>query len=111
MSVSNKVYDRVNDLVKIGLPALGTLYATLAALWGFPAAEAVVGTLAALAVFGGVVLKIWNKEWAKNAQGSLGIDTSDPEHAQVRLELAESDPLRYKDGDTVMLRVHTDGGK
>lgn len=56
--LSSKVYDFLKQLVQLILPALGTLYFTLAAIWGLPAAEEVVGTLAAVATFGGVVLGI-----------------------------------------------------
>lgn len=56
--LSAKVYDFLKNLVQLILPALGTLYFTLAAIWGLPAAEEVVGTLAALATFGGVTLRL-----------------------------------------------------
>lgn len=56
--LSNKVYDFLKNLVQLILPALGTLYFTLATIWGLPAAEEVVGTLAAFATFGGVTLRL-----------------------------------------------------
>ena len=56
--LSSKMYDFLKNLVQLILPALGTLYFTLAAIWGLPAAEEVVGTLAAFATFGGVTLRL-----------------------------------------------------
>lgn len=56
--LSNRVYNALKNLVQLILPALGTLYFTLAAIWGLPAADEIVGTLAALATFGGVTLRL-----------------------------------------------------
>lgn len=58
MQLSNKTYDILKWIVALVLPALGTLYFTLAGIWGFPYGEQVVGTIAAITTFGGVVLKI-----------------------------------------------------
>ena len=65
--MSNKLYDGLKDIAQVWLPALGTLYYALAAIWGFPYAEEVVGTATALDAFLGVVLKISTVQYlAKN---------------------------------------------
>lgn len=56
--MSNKVYDILKEIAQIWLPALATLYFTLASIWGFPYAEQIVGTISAIDVFLGAVLKI-----------------------------------------------------
>lgn len=56
--LSGRVYDFLKNMVQLILPALGTFYFTIAAIWGLPAAEEVVGTLAAVATFGGVTLRL-----------------------------------------------------
>jgi len=56
--MSNKVYDILKWIAQILLPAIGTLYFALANIWGFPAAEAVVGTITAVDAFLGVLLGI-----------------------------------------------------
>ena len=56
--MSNKVYDVLKWIAQILLPALGTLYFALAGIWGFPYAEAVVGTITAVDTFLGVLLGI-----------------------------------------------------
>ena len=56
--MSNKVYDILKELAQIWLPAIATLYFTLASIWGFPYAEQIVGTISAIDVFLGAVLKI-----------------------------------------------------
>ena len=66
MKMSNKVYDVLKWIAQYALPALGTLYFALAGIWGFPYGEQVVGTVAAVDTFLGVILGIstynYNKE-------------------------------------------------
>ena len=56
--LSNKVYDALKWITMILLPALASLYFALSGIWGFPYAEQVVGTIAALTTFLGVILAI-----------------------------------------------------
>ena len=56
--VNNKVYDALKFTAQILLPAIATLYFTLASIWGLPYAEQIVGTITAVDTFLGVVLKI-----------------------------------------------------
>lgn len=56
--MNNKTYDLLKEIAQIWLPALATLYFTLASIWGFPYAEQIVGTISAIDVFLGAVLKI-----------------------------------------------------
>ena len=74
--MSNKVYDFLKFLVQIALPAFGTLYFTLASIWGLPAAEQVVGTIVALSTFFGVVLQLSKKSYNSSEgqyDGSINI--------------------------------------
>ena len=63
---SNRTYDIIKIICTIVLPALGTLYAALAGIWGFPYAEAVVGTIAALTTFLGALLGISSRQYNKS---------------------------------------------
>lgn len=63
--MSNKLYDALKFVAQILLPALATLYAALAGIWGFPYAEAIVGTLAAVDTFLGAMLAYWKKQYDK----------------------------------------------
>lgn len=56
--LNNKAYDRLKFIAQIFLPALGALYFALAGIWGLPAAEQVLGTIAAVDTFLGVILQI-----------------------------------------------------
>lgn len=66
MSLSNKTYDILKWIARYLLPGLGTLYFTLSAIWGLPYGEEVVGTLAALTTFLGVILGVSTKKYKHN---------------------------------------------
>lgn len=106
-ALPTSVYDAAKDTVLIYLPAAGTLYFTLATIWGLPAAEQVVGTFAAVAVFLGLTLKIstvsFNKS-SKSTDGSLIIDQSDPTKDKYLLDVTT--PLEaVADSDKITLKV------
>lgn len=54
--LSNGTYNFLKQTVQIGLPASGALYFALAQIWGFPKAEEVVGSIAAISAFLGIFL-------------------------------------------------------
>ena len=53
----------LSKLAQIYLPAAGTLYFTLAGIWGFPYGEQVVGTIVAVDTFIGVCLGVSTKNY------------------------------------------------
>lgn len=58
MMFNNKTYDILKWIAQYFLPAFGTLYFALAGIWGFPYGEQVMGTVAAVDTFLGVLLGI-----------------------------------------------------
>lgn len=56
--MSNKMYDVLKYIAQIGLPAVGTLYYALSAIWGLPYGEQIVGTITAVDTFLGTLLMI-----------------------------------------------------
>ena len=58
--MKNKTYDKVKATATLGLPAIGSLYFGLSEIWGLPGTEAVLGTIAVVNTFMGVVLRIWS---------------------------------------------------
>ena len=68
MVMSNKTYDFLVWIAQIVLPAVATLYAALSSIWGFPYGEQIVGTIAAVDVFLGTLLKISNAQYKKQNQ-------------------------------------------
>lgn len=63
--MSNKLYDILKFVALVFLPALGTLYFALAGIWGFPYGEQIVGTIAAIDTFLGVLLGISTHQYKK----------------------------------------------
>ena len=76
MNMSNETYDFLKWVAGIVLPAIGTLYAALAVLWGFPYGEQIVGTISAIDTFLGAILKKSSNGYS--GDGELIVDTSDP---------------------------------
>lgn len=56
--MSDKIYNVLKYVCMIALPAIGTLYAALAGIWGFPYGDQVVGTILAADTFLGALLGI-----------------------------------------------------
>lgn len=120
--VSNKTYDAMKPVVGIYLPALSALYFVLANIWGLPAAEEVIGTIAAINTFLGAVLGIsavnHNKVVGKhnaarredlenNAVGTFMVNHTDPNAETISVEFDEN-PLELGDLNEVRLRVRND---
>lgn len=61
--LNDKLYDRLKFCALIVFPALGTLYFTIAQIWGLPKADEVVGTIVAIDAFLGVLLGISNRSY------------------------------------------------
>ena len=68
MTMSDKTYDILKWIAQYLLPAIGTLYFTLAGIWGFPYGEQIVGTITAVDTFLGVVIGISSVQYKKNNQ-------------------------------------------
>lgn len=56
--MSNKTYDILKYIVTIVLPAITTLWLTLASIWHFPYAEPIGATLGAITVFLGALIGV-----------------------------------------------------
>lgn len=65
MVLNDKLYNVLKWIAQIVLPALGTLYASLAGIWGFPYGEQIVGTILAVDLFLGALLGISNANYKK----------------------------------------------
>lgn len=104
--MKNRTYDVLKYIVQIVLPALATLYFTLASIWGLPWAEQVVGTMAAIATFLGVILKISSNTY-DDTQGDMIVTDAEDGRTIFSLSLND-DPenLRYK--DRVAFRVNNE---
>lgn len=103
--LSNQTYNYLKYVVQIVLPAFGTLYFSLANIWGLPYGEEIVGTIAAVTLFGGVLLKLSDKQYKKSEyrfDGALKVDETQDE--QFSLEFKQELP-DLANQDTVTLKV------
>lgn len=92
--LTNRAYNYTKYAVQIALPALGTLYFTLASIWGLPYGEQVVGTITAIALFGGVLIGVSKRQYDNSEQkfdGAINVDDEldDPYSLEFKKELPE----------------------
>lgn len=77
---NNTTYDFLKWVAQIVLPGLGALYFGLAQIWGLPNAEQVVGTVAVVDTFLGLLLGYSSQKFDRSEEkydGHLVVDTSD----------------------------------
>jgi len=67
--MNNKIYDVLKWIALVVLPALTALWLTLANIWGFPYAEAIGATMAAITTFLGAILGVSSVQYAKKIGG------------------------------------------
>lgn len=65
MQMSNARYDFLKWIAQYFLPAVGTLYFTIASIWGLPYVEEVIGTITAIDAFLGVALGVSTHQYNK----------------------------------------------
>lgn len=106
--LSNNVYNKLKPFVQIVLPAIATLYFTLAQIWNLPNPEGVVATIAALTTFLGVILGLSTKSWNNSDSkydGELVTTGVDPDTGIPDLQLnVTSDPNALASKRTIRLR-------
>lgn len=107
---SNRMYDVLKALVQIGLPAAGTLYFTLAQIWGLPRADEVVGSLAAIATFLGVLLAIATRSYnsSESKYGGTIVVDDDPSDAETPAKFSldvSSNPFDWPHQKQITFRI------
>ena len=75
MKLNDRIYDVLKWGVMIVLPAVATLYAALAPVWGWPRPDDVVLTLNAVTAFAGAILGISTAQYNK-AKANGGSDNA-----------------------------------
>lgn len=91
IKLSNGAYDVIKEIVEKGLPALGTLYFALSQIWGFPNGEEVVGSIAAVTIFLGMVLALSRRAYTEDDSqyaGTIQINDNEDGAKIYRLEMA-----------------------
>jgi hypothetical protein len=103
--LTGKTYDLMKSIAQLYLPALGTLYFTVAAIWGLPSAEEVVGTIGAVDLFLGVILGISSSNYDKSPMkydGTMAITNHDDGST---LDLKEVDLNALANKETLTFKV------
>lgn len=67
--MTNTMYDWLKWFTMICLPALTTLWLTLASIWNFPYAEPIGATMGAITVFLGALLGISSAKYQAKLEG------------------------------------------
>lgn len=104
---SNTQYDVIKRFVQVIIPAISSAYFGLAAIWGLPASEEVVGTLAILATFLGVCLGISHTRYENSDEaydGKIVIFNRPDGGKTFSLELNDN-PNKLENKDSVRFRV------
>ena len=65
MKLPNKLYDILKWIATIVLPALSTLCFTIGGIWGWSITEQLIGSIAAVDMFLGVILGISSVQYNK----------------------------------------------
>ena len=95
--MSNKAYDVLKFIAQIVLPAVATLYFTLAQIWGLPWAEQIVGTITAIDTFLGVILGVSTSTYKKEITDPGYLDVK--AQYEKRIEAGEFDDVDYTGGE------------
>lgn len=84
--MNDTVYDNLRRGSELILPGLGALYFALGQIWGLPYGEEIVGTLAAISTFVGLVVVAARKRYndVSVANGHVDAAALPPEAEQIQ---------------------------
>lgn len=103
--LSDSNYNLLKKINMLVLPAAGSLYFGLAAIWGLPAADKVTGTITLLITFFGVVLTLSSNRYTSTTDGDMVL-TMDPETGKKLFSMEfDGDPEQIQDMDLVRFKV------
>lgn len=85
MVLSNKVYDALKWIAQYLLPALATLWITLAKIWNLPYGTEIGATITGIDLFLGAVLGISSQNY--KGDGTMIVDTSNDAKDMYTLDL------------------------
>lgn len=101
MTLNNKTYDVIKWIAQYFMPALATLWITLAKIWGLPYGTEIGATVTGIDLFLGAVLGISSQNY--KGDGTMTVDNSDEAKDVYSLnlnvpveELAEKDMITFK---------------
>jgi Putative phage holin Dp-1 len=104
--LGDSTYEVLNNLALVVFPAVATLYAALATVWGLDYAREVVGTIVAIDTFLGVLVKVGQNSYDNSEakyDGTIGVTETDDKLTYV-LNL-NGDPAELKDMTEARFKV------
>lgn len=110
--LGDNAYNRLKQSTTVIIPAVGALYFALAQIWHLPKGEEVVGTLATLNTFLGVVLGVSTRSYNKSDTKYAGvIEVEETDEAKVlSFELNDrAEPLEKQPEVTFKVNSETTG--
>lgn len=119
---SNKLYDNLTWVAQIFLPAFGAFIFALSGVWGFDTTGKIVGSIAALDAFLGLLLKRSKNKYVGDLNALHQANLANPEVTDGDLFISPGEgpnpdltaawnehPDAFKGNDTVTLRVRNVG--
>lgn len=103
--ISSKTYDVLKKTVQFVLPAIGALYFALSQIWGLPAGEEVVGTVAALTVFFSAVLGVSNRAYKNDDARFDGVIAVSPNDNVAAMKLDGRPVSDWADKESITIKV------
>jgi hypothetical protein len=107
--ITGRTYDVLKAIAQVVLPALGTLYFTLAGIWNLPSAQEVVNTIIAVDTFLGVVLHLSSRAYTRSGKrfdGEMNVQKAgDKQIFQLSFDDEES-VKKLADKDAIVFRVN-----
>ncbi|WPJ30643.1 holin [Streptomyces phage Psst1] len=102
--LGDKTYAALKYTATIVLPALGALYFALAQIWGLPKAEEVVGTIAAVNTFVGVIVGISTVSYNNSTvayDGTIQLDGNQ----MAKIQLHHESPTSFVNKPVAILKI------
>lgn len=97
-------YDTLKNIALLWIPALATFVNTIGMVWGIPYTNEITATITALGVLIGAGLKVSSNNYSAPVDGDLVVTKHDEVYADFPAE-----PSRFKDGDTITMRITKPG--
>lgn len=92
--LSDKTYELGKKLVQVVLPAISSAYFGLSSIWGLPSPEKVVGSLAVVTTFLGVMLGISSRNYDASGAAHDGVmNVSQEEDGKLLYSLELNDDV------------------
>lgn len=105
--LTKRLYDFLKFFAQVLLPAAGTLYFALAAIWHLPVAEQVIGTITAVDAFLGIALQLNTNAYnASEAKYDGSIDLAQVDGKKIYSLNLNSDPAALDSMDQVVFKIN-----